>query len=180
VKRFFLALTIVLVVAVPSVFSQVRFEIGANAPLGNGYLSGSASYFSDFTKTIKDAGLIPIPNAGLFLQGSLGSVKLGLGVRAYSILIFSAAYPSALAELNLGPVSIEAGFGGYYFGYYAIGNYFGFKQLDILLPELSVWFALGPSRNLRIGAGAIGAFQSNFDFGEVPFVYYAGLKLVLE
>ena len=77
-------------------------------------------------------------------------------------------------------MAIDASLGGYYFGYYGVGNEYGMEQMDILLPDLSVWLGLGKKQTFRLGGGAIGAIPTSFDLSAVPFVAYAGLKIVLE
>ncbi|HWP68860.1 MAG TPA: hypothetical protein VN437_06110, partial [Rectinemataceae bacterium] len=91
----------------------------------------------------------------------------------------SIAYPIAQVELALGPVAIDASLGGYFFGSYAIGNVAAFEAQDILLPDLSVWFGLGEKKIFRIGGGAIGVISTSLDLGTLPFLAYAGIKVVL-
>jgi hypothetical protein len=179
-KKTLLFTVLVLLAAVPATFGQVRFEIGANAPLAVGYISGSGGGSGDIVSTIEDAGIIPIPNIGLFLQANLGSVKLGVGVRAQSIILYSIAYPAAQIEFASGHFAIDASFGGYYFGYYAIGDIYGVETADILLPDLSVWFGFGKKNTFRIGGGAIGVLSSSLDLSALPFIAYAGIKVVLQ
>lgn len=179
-KKAFIVLFMILAL-VPSVFSQFRFEIGANAPVAAGFIAGDGSLYEDYLDVIGDAGLIPIPNLSLRLQANLGGIlKLGAGIKAQSILFASLAYPSALVELSLGALSIDAEIGGLYFGHYVLGNGFELDEADILLPEISVWLGIGKKGSFRIGGGAIGILSSSLDISEVPFVAYAGFKVVLE
>ncbi len=179
-KKTFIVLFLILAL-VPSAFGQFRFEIGANAPVAAGFITGDGTLYGDYLDVIGSAGLIPIPNLALLLQANLGGVlKIGAGVKAQSILVASIAYPTAQIELSLGALSIDAGIGGLYFGYYALGNLYGLETQDLLLPELSVWLGLGKRHSFRIGGGAIGILSSSLDISEVPFVGYAGFKVVLE
>lgn len=178
-KKAFICLVLICAISVPAAFSQFRLELGANAPVAVGYVTGSGSS-GDIASTIEQSGIIPIPNLALLLQANLGLVKIGVGLKAQSVIVYSLAYPVAQLELALGPLAIDASLGGYYFGYYAVGNVYGVEKYDILLPDLSVWLGLGKKQTFRLGGGAIGAIPSSFDLSNVPFVAYAGLKIVLE
>jgi len=179
-KKLLLFVVLILIVSVPAAFSQFRFEIGASAPLAVGYISGSGGDFGNVVSTIEDEGIIPIPNMGLFLQANLGPIKIGVGAKVQSIILYSIAYPVAQVEIALGPLAIDASLGGYYFGYYAIGDVYGVESADILLPDLSVWLGIGKKNAFRIGGGAIGVISSSFDLSAVPFVAYGGIKIVLQ
>lgn len=179
-KKGFIVVFVILALVSPA-FGQFRFEIGANAPVGAGYITGDGTLYGDYLDIISNAGLIPIPNLSLMLQANLGGVlKIGAGVKAQSILVASIAYPAALVEISLGALSINAAIGGLYFGYYTLGNIYGLEQQDLLMPEVSAWLGLGKKHNFRIGGGAIGILSSALDISEVPFVAYAGFKVVLE
>ncbi|MFA5852697.1 MAG: hypothetical protein WC820_08350 [Spirochaetales bacterium] len=178
-KKVLICLVLICAISVPAAFSQFRLELGVNAPVAVGYVTGSGTD-GDIASTIEESGIIPIPNLALLLQANLGLVKIGVGVKAQSVIVYSLAYPVAQLELALGPLAIDASLGGYYFGYYAVGNVYGVEQMDILLPDLSVWLGFGKKQTFRLGAGAIGAIPSSFDLSAVPFVAYAGLKIVLE
>lgn len=179
-KKFLVCMALILVISVPAAFSQFRLELGANAPLAVGYIAGSGGSESDLVSTIEEAGIIPIPNLALLLQANLGAVKIGLGVKAQSVIVYTLGYPVAQLEIALGPLAIDASLGGYYFGYYAVGNEYGLQQADILVPDLSVWLGLGKKSTFRIGGGAIGIIPTTFDVSEVPFIAYGGLKIVLQ
>jgi hypothetical protein len=94
------------------------------------------------------------------------------------------AYPVAQIELSLGPLVVDASVGGYYFGYFGIGNVYGLERFDFLIPDVSAWIALGKKQTFRLGGGAMGVVSldslSSLSTLELPFVAYAGLKIVLE
>ena len=183
-KKRFLCLALIFLAAAPFAFSQIRFEIGANAPVAVGSATASGSDIANIFTTISDFGIIPIPNLGLFLQANMGFLKLGLGAKVQSLIVYSMAYPTAQVELALGPVMLDASVGGYYFAYYGIGNISGLVQLNYLIPDLSAWIAFGKNHTFRIGGGAIGVVPidslSSLSSLELPFIAYAGLKIVLE
>lgn len=178
-KKMLLCSVLIVAISVPTAFGQFRFEIGATAPLSVGYFSGSGGDYSDTLSTIDELGILPIPNLALFLQADMGIVKLAAGIRAHSLIIYTLAYPVVQAEVVLGPLSVDASIGGYFFGYSAIGNLFGLNQIDYLVPDLSVWLGLGKRNSIRLGGGALGLIPSSLDTNIVPFIGYAGLKIVL-
>lgn len=178
-KRVLLCVALILLVSVPAAFSQIRIETGINGNLATGNFAGSEKfpeYGDDF-----DKGLIPVTNVGLFYQFNLGALKLDLGGKIQNFTASVVAYPAVQAELALGRFSIDASVGGYYFAYYVPGNEkpIGVKQDNILLPDVSVWLGLGKYRAFRIGGGVIAAVPTDFAFEEVPYVVYAGMKIVL-
>lgn len=179
-KKFVLCLVVIATMAVPSAFSQLRFEIGANVPVAATLLSGG-QLSEDSIPLIGEDIFVVVPNSSLLLQADLGVLKIGVGVKVQSLMLMAyAAYPNAQAEIVLGPLSIDASLGGYYMGTYAIGEGFGGGELNALIPEASVWLALGKKKVFRIGAGAIGLLPTSFDLSEVPLIAYAGMKVVLE
>ena len=178
-KKVLLCAFLILAVSVPSGFSQLRFEIGASAPVTVGYFSGSGGDYGDALSTVEELGILPIPNLALFLQADLGLLKLAAGIKAHSLIIYTLAYPVAQLELALGPLSVDASLGGYYFGYSALGNLFGFDQIDYLIPDFSVWLGLGKRNAIRLGGGAFGLVPATLEADTMPFIGYAGLKIVL-
>ena len=179
-KKLFLCLVMIIAFAVPAAFSQLRFELGANVPI-RGLLLSDGEISGDSIPLIGDDIFVPVPNSSLLLQANLGLLKIGVGVKVQSLMLMVyAAYPNAQVEIALGPLSIDASLGGYYMGTYAIGEGFGAAELDALIPEASVWLALGKKKAFRIGAGAIGLLPTSFDLSDVPLVVYGGMKIVLE
>lgn len=144
------------------------------------FFAGTGSLDGDIIGLVEDAGIIPIPNLALFLQGDLGMVKIGAGIKAWSLIVYSFAYPAVQMEIALGNFSIDASLGGYFFGYYGLGGVYGLEKLDFLLPDISVWLGIGKKNLFRIGGGAIGAVPTSFDFAGLPYIAYAGLKIVLQ
>lgn len=159
--------------------AQLRFEIGAAAPVKVGYLTGDGSVYGTLVNPLESFGIIPVGNLGVFLQSDLGFLKLGLGAKFQTLLLATAAYPAVQAELALGPVFVDMSVGGYYVAYYTVGNIFGVQELGVLFPDASLWLGLGKKKNLRIGGGAVAGIPASLAVTEIPFVAYAGLKVVL-
>jgi len=178
-KKTLLCVVLIVAISIPTAFSQLRFEIGASAPVTVGYFSGAGGDYGDAISTIEELGILPIPNLALFLQADLGLLKLAAGIRAHSLIIYTLAYPVVQLEVVLGPLSIDAGIGGYYFGYSALGGLYGLEQIDYLIPDLSVWLGLGRRKSIRLGGGALSLIPTSMETDIVPFIGYAGLKIVL-
>lgn len=182
-KKFILCVLLVFVLAVPSAFGQWRFEIGANAPLSFGMLTGdeedSVLGLADFS-IVEELGIIPIPNLAVFLEADLSILKLGAGIKAWSAFgLANFAYPVLMAELALGPLFVDATVGGLFYGYYTIGNIAGAGAMEYLVPDVSAWVALGKKRALRLGGGLLSIMQMGENMDVIPYIAYAGLKVVL-
>jgi hypothetical protein len=179
-KKKLLCFVLIATLAIPLAFSQLRFEIGANSPVSVGLASFSDGTLDEMAETISDWGIVPVLNLGLLFQADLSLVKIGVGAKIHSLILYSIGYPAAQVELMLGPIAIDASLGGYYFGYYGIGNVYGITQFDLLIADLSLWYGFGKNKNFRIGGGALGFVGMNLDFSTLPFIAYAGLKVVLD
>ena len=176
-KNVFAILAIFVVLA--SVSAQFRFEIGAAAPVKVGYITGDGTAYGSLLDIVETVGIIPIGNLGLFFQTDMGFLKLGVGAKIQTLLLASAAYPAVQAEMAFGPVFVDISVGGYFVAYYTIGNVFGVQNIGMVFPDASLWLGLGKKKNLRLGGGAIAAVPVSMDFTEIPFIAYAGLKVVL-
>ena len=163
--------------AIPALTAQARLDIGAVIPRGSGIAIGGNSA-TNYGTAIGNWPFIPIPDAGIYYQGDLGMVKLGIGARAFSLIIETIAWPNAYAELDLGKFAIEAQFGGGAFLMFGIaptqasfGNSF--------IPDISAWFKLGKQGAFRLGGGLIGLYLPDILGDTLPFLFYLGGKASL-
>lgn len=179
-KKLLLVSVLVLAIAAPAAFGQLRLEVGACAPLFRGTISVDDG-FSEFVDII-GTQFIPMLDGGIYLQADAGIVKMGVGVKARSIFLKNViAYPAAQVEVGIGPVAIDASLGGYYFAGYDFttkDGYFG--QKNTLAGELSAWFGFGEGHRLRVGGGLSALFGLPFDLTHVPYTAFAGLRLVFD
>lgn len=151
----FVALAVMLAGAVHA-GAQLRLDIDINDPVYFGYTASGSSQGA-----WNPYPYIPIPDAKLMYQFSLGPVNLGAGVRVFSLIIENFLYPELYAELNLGPVAINASVGGLAFLEFGllstalaeagISNLNGFQS--VILPDLSVSFKL--TNVFRLGGGVL-------------------------
>ena len=122
-KKLILCLVMIAAIAVPSAFSQLRFEIGANVPVKAFLLSGAALDLEHLLQPrqhpLDQRGFLPRrPQQQPPPPGRPRPAQdRGVGVKVQSIMLMAyAAYPNAQVELALGPLCVDASLGGYYIG----------------------------------------------------------------
>jgi hypothetical protein len=110
--------------------------------------------------------VIPLIDMGFYGQFSLGTVKLGAGIRGFSIILINVFWPSVYAELNMWRFTVSAQLGG---GLFYLFPIFVFPA-PYFLPELSLWYTVskfGKNDQLRIGAGVMTLFSPESDKKEL-------------
>lgn len=176
-KRAALLLVILSLVSIPA-FSQLRLDIGADIPKGIGAIvEGSSLEIPQETVDFFNHYFIPLPEATLHYQFDFGIVKLGVGARAFTLILLTALWPNAFAELNLGPIALEAQIGGGLFAMAGLAN--DIEAGQVFIPDLSVWFKLGKKQNFRLGGGAIGVYMPELASDSMLFAYYLGGKVAI-
>ncbi len=149
----FVALAVMLAGAV-NASAQLRLDIDISDPVYFGYTSGGSAQGA-----WNPVPYIPIPDAKLLYQFSLGPVNLGAGVRVFSLIVENILYPELYSELTLGPVVFNASVGGLAFLEFGllstalsdagISNLTGFQS--VILPDVSVSFKV--NNVFRLGGG---------------------------
>jgi len=104
-------------------------------------------------------------------------VKLGVGVRAFTLILETALWPNAFAELHLGPVAFEAQVGGGLFA--LVGLYNNVKAGNLFFPDLSVWYKIGKKQLFRLGGGVMGFYFPEIASEGIAFAFYLGGKVAL-
>jgi hypothetical protein len=171
-KLFFVAAALILL-SLPA-FADFRLDIGLDAPLSVGVTSGGSGVGSDIGKI----PFLPIPEIAIHYFWGLGPVDLGVGLRAFTVIIESLAWPNLVGEVNLGPVVIQAQFGGGFFAAFgAAGNNTAFG--NVAIPDLSAWFKLGKDQNFRLGGGVMGIWAPDALGSIMPWLFYVGGKVAL-
>jgi hypothetical protein len=172
-KKLFIAAAALILLSLPA-FADFRIDIGLDAPLVVGVSNGATGIASDLGKI----PFLPIPEVGIYYFWGLGPVDLGVGIRAYTVIIESMAWPNLVAELNLGPVVIQGQFGGGFFAVFgAVGNDTAWGKVAV--PDLSAWFKLGKNQNFRLGGGIMGIWAPNALGDYMPWLVYVGAKVAL-
>jgi hypothetical protein len=170
------AIAFAFAVVVPAA-SEVRLDIGVMVPRGAGLTLGGSTT-TTLGSNLGNWPFIPLPEAGIYYQGDLGMLKLGIGARAYSVLLETILWPNGYAELDLGKVAIEAQMGG---GAFLMLGMLPtkFETGKVFIPDVSAWFKIGKKGNFRLGGGFIGLYVPDA-FGDVmPFLLYLGGKASL-
>ncbi|HAE21156.1 MAG TPA: hypothetical protein DCG47_02375 [Spirochaetaceae bacterium] len=166
-KKIAILVALVLLVAVPAAFSQFRVDIGFNAPISIGF-----SGFDIDGESVDVPSFIPLPFAQLSYGFDLGPVNLGIGLKAYTLIIESLAWPTLFVELDVDPVIITASVGGGLFIYFgAIGN--GTLDTHMFIPDLAAHLKLG--RVARFGLGVM-TFVASEEQELFPYIFYGSLQ----
>jgi hypothetical protein len=173
-KRIVIVLLLVALAIAPT-FAQWRLDVGVDIPRGVGAVLPDSVTTSADVGTFLSGTFFPFPEAALHYQFGGGLLTFGLGMRAFTFILESVAWPNVFAEVALGPVVIEAQMGGGVFAYFGIVN--GMDAGKVFFPDLSAWFKIGKS--FRLGVGAIGIFLPETALDAVPFVFYIGGKAAI-
>jgi hypothetical protein len=171
-KRVVLIAILLSLMALP-VFAQFRLDAGIIVPRGIGTTGGGGT--SSEGGFVSDWPFIPLPEAGLYYQGDLGLVKLGIGARAFSFILETILWPNAYVELDFGRFVVQGQFGGGAFAMFGLANSSATGQ--VFIPDLSAWIKLGRQRNLRLGLGFIGLDIPQTFGNAMPVLLYFGGKL---
>jgi hypothetical protein len=93
---------------------------------------------------------LPIPDLMYNYYFGTDTLKIGPGIRVWSVIVFTGAYPIISAELELDRFIFNANIGGGAFAYTSVAGS-GFETGKVFLPEVSAafrltsWFSLGVS-----------------------------------
>lgn len=158
--------------------AQWRLDIGVDIPRSVGAVLGDSIASSDEASAALSSTFFPFPEAAIYYTfGGQGVLQVGLGIRCFTFIIESIAWPNIIAEVNLGPVAIEAQVGGGAF--VAFGLQYASDYGKVFFPDLSAWFKIGRKQIFRIGVGAIGVFLPDVATDTIPFVFYLGGKAAI-
>jgi hypothetical protein len=176
VKKF-VATSLILALATGMTFAQLRVDAGIAVPIGIGVvLDGTSLEMSSAVGDFLSSTFLPLPEAALHYQFDLGHLKLGVGVRAFTLILETMLWPNAFVEYDFGPIVAEAQVGGGAF--MLLGLVSDFQTGEVFFPDLSVWAKLGVKQNVRLGGGIIGIFLPN-QSSSFPVVVYLGGKIAL-
>jgi hypothetical protein len=176
-KKSLVVLVILVLLAAPA-FAHWRIDVGALVPRGVGLSIGGSTETSISGVDMESWPFIPLPEAGLYYTGTIGPLSLGIGARAFTLILETILWPNAFAELTLGPVALQAQFGGGFFAMFGLASASEFGK--VFIPDLSAWFKIGKKGNLRLGGGLIGLYMPEItETDAIPFLIYLGGKVAI-
>lgn len=175
-KRIILVVAFVAILASP-VFSQLRLDLGVDVPMNIYAVGGGEIQSSSEVGSFLKEHWLPFPEAGLYYQFEAGPVKLAPGVRVYTFILESVLWPNLMAEIQLGPVFLQAQLGGLIFLFFGLAN--DAQYGEVFFPDLSVWFGLGKERRFRLGGGLLGMYLPELTTEGMAVVPYLGGKVSL-
>ena len=175
-KRIVLLVAFVAIVAVPA-FSQFRIDLGVDIPMTLGVIGKGEIQTSSEVGTFLRSHILPFPEASFYYQFSIGPLTLAPGVRVFTFILESVLWPDLMAELNLGPVFVQAHLGGLVFVVFGLFNDAQYGK--VLLPDVSVWIGLGKGRRFRIGGGVLGLMLPELTTDGIGIAPYVGGKISL-
>lgn len=171
-KYIFIVLLMLLAV---SAMAQGRLDLALDVPFYFGIqLEGeSMGALSDFTFLFPEAGLH-------YVLGS-GGFKIGLGVRMFTLILESIAWPNVFAELHLDPLVVSAQLGG---GAFAVfGLYNDGITGPVVIGDIAAAYKFTDSFRAGIGAFLIGETDEEIMFSEtgiIPYAIYAFGKFTID
>ncbi len=165
-KRFLVVL-IMVCMTISGVYAQVRIDLGVDIPLNINAISTEED-----TEGINIPFTFPFPSAALYYTFNTDHWTFGLGARAYSLILITAAWPNLLVEYNIGPIALAAQAGGGVFGIFGLIN--TVETGSVFIPDLSAWLKIG--NTFRLGGGAMGFFVPELSDTVLPIVFYIGIK----
>ena len=152
---------IIILMVIPGAFAQFRLDLAIDVPRGAGLTSNSDDEFIDGLSTFLNDYVIPVPEATFVYQYSFDPIPLhvGGGLRAFSFILESVAWPIVYAELDLSPIVINANIGG--FGFLSFGLINEASTKNLIIPDIHIAYKFG--KTFRLGLGAIGFTGSDTD-----------------
>jgi hypothetical protein len=162
--------TMILFAGAMTASAQVRLDIDINDPIYFGYTDTGTQ-----TGIWNPYPYIPIPDAKLMYQFSLGPINLGAGVRVFSLIIENFAYPEIYGELVLNPFTVNLSVGGLEFlmfgllsdaltpaGVTGLNGY-----VPLIIPDLSVSYKLNDIVRISGGVFIMSPLTSTSTIGGV-------------
>ncbi len=160
---------IIILLIIPGAFAQLRLDLAIDVPVKIGVsVSDLDGGSSNESIDVLEFGTFPVPEALFAYQTSLGPVKVGGGIRVFSLILESIAWPHVYTELDLSPIVINAGIGGG--GFMMFGLYNNMDTANLFIPDMHVAYKFGDT--FRLGIGAMGFTGSDLGSNGFPYIIY--------
>lgn len=179
-----IAIILAVVMGVSGAFAQedtngtgLRFDLGLDVLGGFGVVTqtfGGSSFDSTFNNVLNSI-VVPFPEFGASYQFDLGILKLGAGVRIFSLILVSLGFPNVYVDMDIGDFNIQAQIGGLYFFAFGIVP-FTSTTGPFMIPDLSVNYKFSDGFKVGLGAASI-VHRDYIETQEVfPIVWYVNVK----
>ncbi len=169
-KKMLVAVAVGLLVA-GTAFADWRIDVGADIPWGIGSVVSGFGGGSQSDINVLQNFVFLVPEGNFLYQWPVGPLNLGVGVRAFSLVLESVAWPNAFAELNLGPIAVDLNVGGGAFLFFGLFN--ELTTGTVVIPDLSAYFKIG--KVFRVGAGGMLFYDPSIVTTSLPYaIYLAG------
>lgn len=172
-----LVVFLILVVCLSSyMFAQVQATVGVDVMTFGGIKITNSS--SGETTTVEGPPelKLPFPYGQIAYNFDLGMVDIGLGAKAYTLILVSAIYPAAYVDVSLGPIVLHGGVGGGFFWVLAPNTSIT-KTGNVFLPEVGVYGKIG--KVMQLGVTYISLLTDNTDFA-LPYVICISCRFVFD
>ena len=162
-------LVLITFIAISGAFAQFRIDLAIDVPVKIGVsISDLDGGSSNESIDVLEFGTFPVPEALFAYQTNLGPVKVGGGIRVFSLILESVAWPHIYAELDLSPIVINAGIGGG--GFLVFGLFNDANTGNLFIPDMHIAYKFGDT--FRLGIGAIGFIGSDIGPDAFPYMIY--------
>ncbi len=167
-KRRLLMVLVVMCGSVAHLTAEVQIDLGLNVP----YYVGITTEDDDLDAALD--WLFLLPDAKVAWFHAVKPVRLGGGLRLWTLVLQSVVYPTLAVEADAGPFVLNAGAGGGMFLFF--GLYSGLQTAGVFVPDLSVGYRFTESFSLGAGAAFLFAPEvadlSSFGYMGTLFARY--------
>ncbi|MBN1410544.1 MAG: hypothetical protein JW969_06840 [Spirochaetales bacterium] len=176
-KRIILIFTFVLLFSFPLLNAQVRFDLGADIP----FYWGIQDMASGSSFGIYSGYIFPFPDFQVHYQFDLSLLKLGIGLRMYTIILLSVVWPDVFAEIDLSetgvPFVFNASVGGGAFMLFGLISQV--STGSFIVGDVSAAFKIGEFFRLGLGSLFLTNFETLQTSGGFGFIPYVQVRFVL-
>jgi len=165
-KKKWILLVVVVLLAGTAVTAGAQFRLDGNiqVPFYAGINLASLGYSGGGNI----GAFIPFPSVEAAWQFPVGPIRLGVGARAFTIIIESLAFPNVFVELPLDRFVIRADVGGGAFALFGLAS--SVSTASTVIPQIDASWRLADWFRLGVGVVAIAPFQDLSTFGYAFYV----------
>lgn len=165
-RKVLVALLTVVLLAGGGAVASAQFRLDANIQIPF-YMGINLDAFG-YSGGTSIGQFLPFPSVEATYQVGGGPLHFGVGLRAYTFIIESIAWPDAFLELELHPFVIRADVGGG--AWLLFGLYNNAATAAMVIPQLDVSWKLSDWFRLGVGVIAVAPFEALGNFGYAAYV----------